>query len=226
MAYLEYLGSVQEGKKELFKFKRGMDLYTLPLSDAISLISKHASKNRNCKVSRGRISYKPNEGNNIPEKVINVSSVNIVTTLSSVGNREFVESVDLYFKRLLNYKDFIYRNRSVISKIDRAKVLDAELGTIETPYGVTDYKHLSSGTKAVLIALFLIENCEDSNFVLNMNECGGNVYDILFDVVEKSDLLLFLNHGTCFTFTKRLYVIDGVKCYDFNDLISKQLYGI
>ena len=38
----------------------------------------------------------------------------------------------------------------VMNKIDGASLLDANTGTIQTPYGVTDINNLSTGCKTVL----------------------------------------------------------------------------
>lgn len=53
---------IYQNKKELFVFEQNGVQKRLTLSQGVNLISQFDPKDRNCKVSRGIISLKPNEG--------------------------------------------------------------------------------------------------------------------------------------------------------------------
>lgn len=63
--------------------------------------------------------------------------------------------------------------------IDNAKLIDKRTGKIETPYGITDIKDLSTGCKTVLNYIFMVENPEMYSIVkaINATECGWNALE-------------------------------------------------
>ena len=74
----------------------------------------------------------------------------------------------------------------VMNEIDGAHFVDQSLGTIETPYGITSYKDLSTGCKSVLAYIFLTKHPVKYKEVkaVDFTECGWNALDCLFDVIS------------------------------------------
>ncbi len=74
----------------------------------------------------------------------------------------------------------------VIERIDGAHFVDQALGTIETPYGITSYRNLSTGCKSVLDYIYLTKHPSKYRDVkaVDFTECGWNAIDCLFDVIS------------------------------------------
>ena len=107
----------------------------------------------------------------------------------------------------------------VMNKIDGASLLDANTGTIQTPYGVTDINNLSTGCKTVLNYIFIKENRERYKDVLAIDatECGWNSLEELFRAIEEGgyDIGVILEHrNKLLKCSKRTYKVDDCQVID------------
>lgn len=81
---------------------------------------------------------------------------------------------DWYFNLYTGNEDFTEEEIKIIEKIDHAKILRDK--HIETKYGLGTVRNLSSGCKTLLNVMKHPEK------VVNVEECGKNVLDILFSM--------------------------------------------
>ena len=77
---------------------------------------------------------------------------------------------DWYFNLYTSNEKFTEEDRAVIWQIDHAKL------TEETKYGLGTIRNLSSGCKTMLNVM------KNPQKIVNADECGQNVLDILFSV--------------------------------------------
>ncbi len=94
--------------------------------------------------------------------------------------------VDRFFDISVSVGDIDEIGMQVMEKIDGAHFVDSNIGTIETPYGITSYKNLSTGCKSVLDYLFIAKHPVKYRDVkaVDFTECGWNAIDCLFDVIS------------------------------------------
>ena len=59
-------------------------------------------------------------------------------------------NIDDYFNLFVLPSELDATDEKIMYEIDKAKLLDKELGTIRTPFGITSIEHLSSGCKTVI----------------------------------------------------------------------------
>lgn len=84
------------------------------------------------------------------------------------------------------------KSRKYMEEIDGAVILDERLGTIRTPFGVTDLTKLSTGLKALLLVCIYKKRYQ--KFAINLVECGANVISIIFNEVNDTDIICVLPH--------------------------------
>lgn len=124
--------------------------------------------------------------------------INIITKYSNIGN-SCIRDFESFFEKYVLSRDFDDMDLYAMQSIDKAVLLDKNIGTIQTRFGVSDILHLSTGCKVVLSYLY-IKRCGDtfSGKVLDITECGSNALDVLFDCVEKlndSETVFLLRHS-------------------------------
>lgn len=111
--------------------------------------------------------------------------INIVTSSDS---NKLISNLDAFFNNR------VFRNRYkfedldlyVMKKVDSAYIIDMKLGTIQTKYGITDLRHLSTGCKVILSYLYMMRNKDKYEGVtLDITECGGSAIEVLFQCVDK-----------------------------------------
>ena len=79
---------------------------------------------------------------------------------------------DWYFNLYTSNENFSKENEKIIWLIDHAKLISNK--RIETKYGLGTVRNLSSGCKTLLNVM------KNPDKVVNADECGKNVLDILF----------------------------------------------
>ena len=144
--------------------------------------------------------------------------INIVTRCNSDN---IIRDFESFFEKFVLSKDFDDLDLDVMQKIDNAILLDRNVGSVKTRFGLTDILHLSTGCKVVLSYLYIQRNKGVfSESILDITECGSNALDILFECVDKlsdSSTVFLLRHSNNLWKCKdRYYVINGSK--------SKSLY--
>lgn len=140
--------------------------------------------------------------------------INIVT---KVGNNDrVVRDAESYFnvKVKPDVRNFAEVDLNVMKKIDGAVLLDSNLGTIQTKFGITNIKSLSSGCKTILSYLYMKRNSDSQgDKILDITECGANALEMLFqcvDYYQDSKTVFLLGHTYGLLYVKdRDYCIDG-----------------
>ena len=102
----------------------------------------------------------------------------------------------------------------VIANIDKAILLDKKIGTIQTPYGITNIDSLSTGCKTVLNYIFLANNEVEYSSIkaIDATECGWNAIEELFKIIEivKYDLGVIIEHNNkLYNCSDREYLVDN-----------------
>lgn len=154
--------------------------------------------------------------------------INIVT---KVGNNDRVISdPNSYFdiKVKPDIRNFGELDLYAMDKIDNAKLLDSNTGSMVTNYGVTDVFRLSSGCKTVLSYLYMMRHRDtQGNKVLDITYCGANAIEVLFQCADKlndSKTIFLLNHtNNLRSVEDRDYSVNGI----YADSLVKgvRLYG-
>lgn len=140
--------------------------------------------------------------------------INIITEKDLIKEYHIFNNANLFVRGMVSAQEFGDLDEYAIKYIDKANLLDRKTGAVETPFGLTDIYHLSTGCKTVLMYLYIYRHRQDydKNIVINITECGWNAIDVLFDCVEKlcdSHTLFFLGHEDgIFNCKKRDYFIN------------------
>ena len=76
--------------------------------------------------------------------------VKIYTSKKYFRPEEILIDNESFFDNTVTAKSFDELSLDVIMNIDKAKLIDRNIGTIETPFGITSIDNVSTGCKAVL----------------------------------------------------------------------------
>ncbi len=116
----------------------------------------------------------------------------------------------------LDEKDINY-----LYEIDRAKIIDRKMLTIETPYGVCGIDRISRGLKVILNFRCLIKVGKQDTLV-DITSCGDNIIPYLIEEARqaKGDVYwLTANNSTICSKETEMVVNDKIMVKSFNDLI-------
>lgn len=139
--------------------------------------------------------------------------VNIVTSLENL--KPDLIDFESYFNITISARDLDSTDLDIMKHIDDAELLDNNLGTIKTKFGITSLRHLSTGCKVVLSYRYIIKNNVYKNGVLDITECGFNALEELFSAVDDfndSRTIFILRHTDGLVNCKRRkYLVNGVE---------------
>ena len=151
--------------------------------------------------------------------------INIYKSGTNFKGDEIILDNESFFNNNVSARSLTDMSLTVMNEIDKAVLLDKKSGKIETPYGITGIRDLSTGCKTVLNYIFIKENTEKYPNVkaIDGTECGWNALDKLFDIIEKehdSKIIIVLQHDNdLYKCQDRKYCIDGITqidtLYDF-----------
>ena len=149
--------------------------------------------------------------------------INIITKSEQ---QTTIGDVESFFDYKISAETLDDYDIEIMKKVDNAKLIDKKLGTIKTPFGVTDITHLSTGCKTVLCYSYLFKEGQ-KDIIIDVTECGYNALDVLFEYVDrmKDDKSVFLlRHKQGLTKCKdRDYKINGTPERNLNKGVV--LYG-
>lgn len=116
--------------------------------------------------------------------------IRLYTSSSYFKADETIIDNEAFFNNNVSAKYLTDSSLMVMSDIDKAKLIDRKTGKIETPYGITSIRDLSTGCKTILNCIFIHENPERYPTVkaINATECGWNAIDRLFEYIESIDI--------------------------------------
>lgn len=103
-------------------------------------------------------------------------------------NNNYIESIDLEFDKQIYTLNITNKDKEYMKNIDEAYYNGN--GYIITPFGRTEIQNLSTGCKTLILLNHLKEL---GNPIVNINECGRNVLDIVFDMNNIRVMLDFCN---------------------------------
>ena len=117
---------------------------------------------------------------------------------------------DWYFNLYTSNESISETEKKIIEIIDHAKVTPEK--RIETKYGLGTLRNLSSGCKTLLNVM------KNPDKIVNIEECGKNVLDLLFSL---NNIHVYLsrperihideNAKICFNNT---YIVTGLQCFE------------
>ncbi|MCI8307394.1 MAG: DUF4869 domain-containing protein [Lachnospiraceae bacterium] len=110
---------------------------------------------------------------------------------------------DWYFNIYTGNEDFSEKEKEAIWQIDHAKLTGDK--HIETKYGLGTVRNLSSGCKTLLNVM------KNPDKVVNADECGKNVLDMLFAM---DGIYLYMSRP------ERIHIADGTEiCFNEKDIV-------
>lgn len=137
---------------------------------------------------------------------------------SEPKSKKVVYDVETRFKNLTGYIPFgsdIYRQ--AIKTIDHAILTDDLL--IETPFGSGLISDLSSGCKAVLLALYYT----NTDYIVSIEECGATPIKVLCDLAKEKDIYVYFASQVVVASNSVECVVDGVKCTGGTEIYNRTL---
>lgn len=214
---------IYQNKKELFVFEQNGVQKRLTLSQGVNLISQFDSKDRNCKVSRGIISLKPNEGELKVIKRREVTRGRYKGVRLYIGKKEdfsfTIYSNDIWFyNNVMPNTSFLKSCVKYIKEIDNAVIVDYKLMQAKSEKGVYSVKDFSTGLKTILNVVYLLRKKDKTPIIVNATECGDKVMNILFEIVNNSRIGLYITHDILEMSEDFQYYVNDKKIEDTMEL--------
>lgn len=146
--------------------------------------------------------------------------VNIIAR--SIRYDNVIMDFDNFFDLYVESKYFGELDLYALKEIDNASILDFDLGTVKTPYGVISMESLSTGCKVILSYLYIQRNKEKYRGIfLDITGCGANALEVLFQCVDKigdNETLFILRHlSNLDRVSNRDYMINDIY---YNSLVD------
>lgn len=115
----------------------------------------------------------------------------IYSSLKSIDRKKFVNDVEIFFNFDLAYN---LKTDEAINKIlktiDGAHIINGNV--VETKFGVTTLSNLSTGCKALIIALL------NQGLTVNFTEVGDNVVELAVELSKNRDLHVYTRNSVVF----------------------------
>ena len=89
--------------------------------------------------------------------------VRLYTSGKYFKDNEIIIDNDSFFNNNVSAKSLSENSIKVMEEVDHAKLLDQNIGKIETPYGITGIQDLSTGCKTIL-------NCKRTRRYIRQSE--------------------------------------------------------
>lgn len=140
--------------------------------------------------------------------------VNIYKSYEKLNECCMIKDAEAFFNGYITSEEFDAQEIEAMEKVDGAKLLDKQSGTIKTPRGVTSIDNLSTGCKTVLTYMYMMRHPDIDKNILDISGCGVNALEYLFDIAEKWDnkIIFVLRHkDSVYQCKDRDYLVDGEK---------------
>lgn len=214
---------IYQNKKEVFVFEQNGVQKRLTLSQGVNLISQFDPKDRNCKVSRGTISLKPNEGELKVIKKREITRGQYQGVRLYIGKKEdfsfTIYSNDIWFyNNVMPNTSFLKSCVKYIKEIDNAVIVDYKLMQAKSEKGVYSIKDFSTGLKTILNVVYLLRKKDTTAIIVNATECGDKVMNILFEIVNNSRIGLYITHDILEMSENFQYYVNDKKIEDTMEL--------
>lgn len=110
-------------------------------------------------------------------------------------SKRFILSNDEEFEDKISKESILESDRQLMQQID--SVTKADATAVITPYGITDIYNLSTGCKTAINISHIKEQVGYREYpIVNITECGQNVIKIIFDMIDNTEIEVYLAH--CF----------------------------
>lgn len=141
---------------------------------------------------------------------------------SDPKSKRVIYDVEIRFKSLVsNHISFDSDIcRQVIKTIDHATLTHGNI--IETPFGSASISDLSSGCKAVLLALHY-SSIKDTDWIVSIEECGSTPIKVLCELAKKKDVYVYFASQVFVISDSVECVVDGVKCKGSTEIYNRTL---
>ena len=125
-----------------------------------------------------------------------------------------IERNDDFFNAWSIIKSLDKEDMDIIGLIDNATVIDEKSSSIQTKFGVTNYRSLSSGCKTVLNLLYIIKN--NLTVAVDVTECGQNALEVIFEIIDKFEkaIPIILRHNSIIGCTRRNFTVNDEDIID------------
>jgi hypothetical protein len=122
---------------------------------------------------------------------------------------DIITDNESFFNRYITAKNIDESGRGFMEKIDGARILDEDLGTIITPLGATVLENISTGAKTVLNLIYLQQKNEPA--ALDITECGANALDAIFTLMNNhtGKIKVILSHADTSECENRDYCVNN-----------------
>lgn len=210
---------VEKNGISYFQFEDNGATMWLPLDESLKLVTTTPSTERNCRIISGVISLKNGTLRTRKVQTPRMKAIYIYTEKKYTKQKHYLECNDLIFTRIVKKADFLKKHANLIYAIDKARIIDYSLGKIETPYGIAGVEDFSTGLKTLLNIHYCLRS-PSTYYLVNVNECGDNVFKYIFPAVEGTNVSLFIEHAVYFLPDEFEYVVndnlldDRMKLFD------------
>lgn len=135
----------------------------------------------------------------------------VYTKLNEVDDKNYVNDVEAFFNFDLAYhlKPDPIVNK-ILQEIDGAHIISDDI--VETKFGRTLVMNLSTGCKALLVAV------KNPGLIVNFIEAGNNVNKLALELSDKLDIKIYTKNALIFS--KHL---DRIVNFDGKEITAKQV---
>lgn len=142
--------------------------------------------------------------------------VKLYRSLSYFNMENILYDNEGFFNNNINGKRLSNVSKEAMKKVDKSELIDINLSTIKTPYGVCNIRCLSTGCKTILNTIYIMDHRDEYEYIkaVNATECGWNALEVLFDIVDRNSysIALIIEHkNELFNCNEREYLINGEK---------------
>ena len=133
--------------------------------------------------------------------------ITVYTDRKYMKNHKLVLGVDSYFNGLIIEDTLKADDNYILNSIDGSK-LAPNYGFVITPFGITDYAHISTGCKAALTC----KRVRDSDIVVSVDECGSNALEFILNNFD--DVNVYMSYPRSMPRSKFKLMMNGIEVYE------------
>lgn len=215
--YLEYLGTLKDRNRTWYKFRRGHIFETVFEESAIELVNTYPVNQRNCKISKGKISFKSGFGNNVIEKE-GRKVIKMVTAKHYKGVPDMWD-IDAGLEKIVQDTNFMKVNEDLVRYFDNVNSFDYNTMTFRTSQGHKSIHDISSSLKMLLNVKYIRKLGVDA--CVDISDCDLNILPFVFEAVYNTPIVLYTSGCYCYHNDGFVYNINGVETTNLLDLMFK-----
>ena len=113
-------------------------------------------------------------------------------TSSEYFKKDGILYVDAYFNNNVSGDMLEEKELSILARYEKAKLIGN--GLLDGRYGIFHLSNVSSGVKTLIVLSLISRGILAKPNFINLTECGDNVLDEAFKLVESLNIPCMLNH--------------------------------